>query len=403
MMPIVAHGVTVENVMALQRPANNLVDIYYDLNAPDGGRFNVSIQIKSNKSTPSLDTLSGDVGFGVTPGRCRHIVWDAGRDWPGNIDSNMVAVVATEQSKSGAGMVWIPAGINTGVDPVIGEYALTNSTGFWMDRTEITNKKFEEVYIWAISHNYKFNRDYATLIKGQYGEPPGYTAGSFSTRYRYKGEQHPFVFARGYSTEALNDIATWCNARSVMEGKLECYEMSTNEYGKISAFESRIRNNGGYILPSSQLWQYAARGGLCGKRFPWGDTFDFKSANCIYFADETVPQINTWYSSGWCWDEHQGNVIYRKDGPFSYNPLCTDFNGPLSQNWGPLTSPVMSFPPNRYGLYEMCGNAAEMIHGGGMYGGSWDSQVFLYGHTWSIGEPWSSGDYDNGFRTIIIP
>jgi len=65
----------------------------------------------------------------------------------------------------------------------------------------------------------------------------------------------------------------------------------------------------GKMLPTEAQWEKAARGGLAGKKFPWGDSPDDKLAN-----------IN-----------------------------------------GKNTTPVKSFPPNGYGLYDMAGNVWEWV------------------------------------------
>jgi formylglycine-generating enzyme required for sulfatase activity len=76
----------------------------------------------------------------------------------------------------------------------------------------------------------------------------------------------------------------------------------------------------GKTLPTEAEWERAARGGLDGKRFAWGDEFDPRLAN-------------TW------------------QGEFPWQNLLTDgFAG---------TSPVGSFPPNGYGLYDVTGNVWE--------------------------------------------
>ena len=73
-------------------------------------------------------------------------------------------------------------------------------------------------------------------------------------------------------------------------------------------------------LPTEAEWEYAARGGLEGKRYSWGDEFQ--------------PQ-----------GKHMANTF---QGDFPYHPKSEDgYSG---------TSPVGAFPANGYGLYDMAGN-----------------------------------------------
>ena len=76
----------------------------------------------------------------------------------------------------------------------------------------------------------------------------------------------------------------------------------------------------GKDLPTESEWEFAARGGLEGKKYTWGD------------EDSTDDQrmANSW------------------QGEFPWQNLVSDgYDG---------TSPVGSFPPNGYGLYDMAGN-----------------------------------------------
>lgn len=79
----------------------------------------------------------------------------------------------------------------------------------------------------------------------------------------------------------------------------------------------------GKSLPSEVEWEYAARGGLDGAAYPWGDEF----------APEGRQMANTW----------QGQFPWQNTALDGYE----------------RTSPVGSFPANGYGLYDVAGNVWE--------------------------------------------
>ncbi|MGI5869278.1 MAG: formylglycine-generating enzyme family protein [Kiritimatiellia bacterium] len=246
------------------------------------------------------------------------------------------------------GMVWIPAGCNRGIDPLFSVFYELVCGGFRMDRTEVTLQLWEEVRDWAVTNGHAF----ASMGEG-------------------KGPDHPVQNVCWY------DCVRWCNARSEREGLTPCYDLQ--------AWTCDFSADG-YRLPTSAEWEYAARGGQIGLRFPWGDVIDHDQAN-----------------------------YYGMPGGFDYDEGYEGYDVRYEIGEEPYTNPVEAFPPNGHGLFGMAGNVGEWCWDENeetdefgestrlrcVRGGHWDEEAVVL---CCGSEYWEPPDYQEhgyyGFRTV---
>ena len=194
-----------------------------------------------------------------------------------------------------------------------------NETDAWMERsrpahevevgsfrigaTPVTYGEWLEVYEWALENGYDFENP------GQRGIGAGHIGGHPETP---ENDRHPVVAVAWY------DMVKWCNAKSEREGLTPVYyaeEARTDVYrkGEADLTHAHLRRDAdGYRLPTEAEWEKAARGGLDGKRWPWGD-------------EEIAP----------------GHANFLGGGKIRG------------------TTPVGTYPPNAYGLYDVAGNVWE--------------------------------------------
>ncbi len=296
----------VSNLTAAQRAGTKLVDITYDLAAPGFGSVAVALEASSDGGatwTVPVTSATGAVGGSVAPGTGKAIVWNAGVDWLGNYSTQMRFRVVADD-----GFSYIPGGSfamgRTSGDTDADAPPITVTVSpFYIQQTETTKAQWDEVMTWAL------NNGYTDLAAG---------AG--------KAPNHPV------QTVSWWDVVKWCNARSEKEGLTPVYTVSGSVMRTGTTEPVPNWSANGYRLPTEAEWEKAARGGVSGKRFPWGtDTISHAEAN--YYG-----------RSSYAYDLSPIN---------NYHPSYTT-------GAEPYTSPVRSFGANGFGLYDMSGNVWEL-------------------------------------------
>jgi len=225
-----------------------------------------------------------------------------------------------------AGMVWIAGGefLMGTDDPKLppNEHPAhrVRVDGFWMDQHPVTNAQFRK-FVSATNYKTIAERpiDWEEIRKQS---PPGTPRPSDEML-----QPGSLVFTspgRSVDLRNLSNWWTWTTGAnwqhpqgpvSTIDGK-DDYPVVQVAWDDAHAYCKWA----GRTLPTEAQWEFASRGGLEGKRFPWGDEF-------------------------------------RPGGKFMANTYTGEFPVKDTAEDGYAgVAPVKSFPPNGFGLYDMGGN-----------------------------------------------
>jgi formylglycine-generating enzyme len=224
------------------------------------------------------------------------------------------------------GMVWVPGG-----EFMMGSDALDASShehpahrvrvdGFWMDETDVTNAQFR-AFVEATGYVTTAEKTPTVedvLRYARPGTPPPSKEDLVPGALVFTPPDHPVDLRDVRGWWKWTPGADWRHPQglgSSIDG------MDDHPVVHVSWFDADAYAKwAGKRLPTEAEWEFAARGGLEGKKYVWGDEpFDEEHPQCNNFQGH-FPDKNT-----------------LKDGYAR-------------------TSPVKAFPPNGYGLYDMAGN-----------------------------------------------
>ncbi|MDT3776796.1 formylglycine-generating enzyme family protein [Nitrospira sp. MA-1] len=229
------------------------------------------------------------------------------------------------------GMVWIPGGefsmgaADLSDDEIndVGMHATRDSRpihrvyvdGFWMDSTEVTNAQFKQ---FVDATGYVTVAERTPRAEDFPGAPPeNLVAGSVV----FSPPDHSVPLDNHFQWWSYIKGANWrhpLGPGSDFNGREE-YPVVHIAYEDALAYAKWA----GKRLPTEAEWEFAARGGLSGKVYPWGDEFR--------------------KDGQWMANSFQGHFPQQDTGKDQYTGI----------------GPVAKFPPNGYGLYDVAGNVWE--------------------------------------------
>lgn len=228
-----------------------------------------------------------------------------------------------------AGMVWIPGGefsmgskdprndVCGGNEPMDDARPVHRVyvDGFWMDRTEVTNAEFAR-FVDATK--------YVTVAERplRAADYPGVPAEKLAPgSIVFTPPDHAVPLNNALQWWAWSAGTSWRHPEgpaSDLKGK-EHYPVVHVAYEDAAAYAAWA----GKDLPTEAQWEFAARGGLSGNLYAWGNKLN----------PDGKHMANIW----------EGEFPYKNTGADGFVGIA----------------PVASFPTNGYGLYDVAGNVWE--------------------------------------------
>lgn len=242
-----------------------------------------------------------------------------------------VANIGKPPGPAPAGMVWVPGGEfsmgsedprnqSSGGDKTMADARPIHRVyvdGFWMDSTAVTNAQFAR-FVAAMGYKTVAERK-PSVAEFPDAKQSALVPGSIV----FTAPKHAVSLDDPYQWWSYVPGANWrhpTGPKSSIAGR-ENYPVVQVAYEDAVAYAKWVHGR----LPTEAEWEFAARGGLAGKTYAWGDDLRL--------------------GSQWMANTHQGHFPDHDTASDGYAGIA----------------PVAKYPANGYGLFDMSGNVWQWV------------------------------------------